>query len=89
MSFALWTAIAIVAVSTICFKLMQRTEARRGAIARNSSGDSGLGSSGSDWGWSFFSSDSSHGGGSGNCSSSDSSSSGSCDSGGGGGGSGD
>jgi hypothetical protein len=84
MSFAIWTAIAIVAVSTICFKLMQRT-ARKGIAARNSNGDSGLGSSGGDWGWSFFSSDSSHGSSGDNCSSSDSSSSGSCDSGGGGG----
>jgi hypothetical protein len=93
MSFAIWTGIAIVAVSTICFKLMQRAEARRGAVARNSNGDSGLSVSGSDWSWGFFSPDHGQGSSGDNCSSSDSFSSGSCDSGGGGdggaGGSGD
>jgi uncharacterized membrane protein YgcG len=92
MSFAIWTGIAIV-FSIICFKLMQRAEMRKGVAARNSNGDSSLGSSGGDWGWSFFSSDSGHGSSGDNCSASDSSSSGSCDSGGGGdgggGGSGD
>jgi hypothetical protein len=88
MSTALWTAIAIAAVGAICFKLVQRTEARKGVAAQNSNGDSGLGNSGSDWGWSFFSSDGRHGSSGDQCSSSDSSSSGSCDSGGGGGGDG-
>jgi hypothetical protein len=86
MSTAIWTAIAIVAVGAICFKLMQWTEARKGTAARNSNRDSGLASSGGDWSWSFFSSDSSHGSSGDNCASSDSSSSGPCDSGGGGGG---
>jgi hypothetical protein len=92
MTFAMWSGIAVVAVSTGCFLLMRRADTRRGAAAGRANGYSEFGNSGAD-GLVFFSSDSpGH-----SCTSVDSSgssdSSGSCDSGGGdgggGGGSGD
>jgi uncharacterized membrane protein YgcG len=91
MTFAMWTVIAVAAVSTLCFALMQRTERRKTAASRDPTGIADFGSSGRDWAWSAssFERAGEH------CSSSDSSSdsSRSCDSGGGdsggGGGSGD
>jgi hypothetical protein len=88
MIFAMWTVAAVVAVSTLCFALIQRTERRKAAASRNSTGIADFGSAGGDWAWSSSSFERAGE----RCASSDSSgdSSGSCDSGGGdGGGSGD
>lgn len=80
MTFTIWTVAAVVAVSTLCFALIQRAERRKVSGPRNSTGIADFGSSGGDFAWSSSSFDRAGD----NCVSSGSSgdSSGSCDAGG-------